>query len=456
MRHRHDRHVDAGERADLLREHAARVDHDLRLDLALVGHDPRDPTALHRHPRDARVGVDLRTTAASAFGEGERELARVDVAVRRQVGGAQHALDAHGREQALRLVGGDQLERQPERLRPSRLARDLGHPLGRRREAQRADLTPARLEADLLLQRAVQVDRVHHHLRQCQRAAELADEAGRVERRAARQVGALHEHDVLPAEPGEPVQDRAAADATADHDRARTCLHPVHLRRFDDDARPVTAEAVARELERRAVVPVADALDEQQRRTRSDAERPRVGCPGGDRLEALHHTGGAPPVGVAHQLVQRAAEIEAAGCPGTGVRAARSARARAACPPRGALARRRPPARRARARARRPCRAARAPLPPTPPRRPLRGPAAGAPPRGRRCWPGGARPSAPARTFPRRGRPHVARARRARAHRAPAAPSCGSRRGPRPGRARPAGGCPAAASRRGSTPRAAP
>jgi hypothetical protein len=35
---------------------------------------------------------------------------------------------------------------------------------------------------------------------------------------AAGQVGALDEHDVAPAELRQPVEDRAAADAAADHD----------------------------------------------------------------------------------------------------------------------------------------------------------------------------------------------------------------------------------------------
>ena len=39
MRHRDDGDVDAGERADLAREHPARVDDDLGLDLAAVGLD---------------------------------------------------------------------------------------------------------------------------------------------------------------------------------------------------------------------------------------------------------------------------------------------------------------------------------------------------------------------------------------------------------------------------------
>src|SRR5262249_25510911 len=91
-------------------------------------------------------------------------------------------------------------------------------PLLRRGEPERADLAPAGLEPDLGAERAVELDRVHHHLRQAQRAAQLADEAGGVEGRAARQVGALDEDDVAAPELRQPVGDRAAADAAADHD----------------------------------------------------------------------------------------------------------------------------------------------------------------------------------------------------------------------------------------------
>ena len=84
---------------------------------------------------------------------------------------------------------------------------------------------PAGLEPDLLLERPVEVDRVHHHLGQADGAAQLPDEAGRVEGRAAREVGALAEDDVVPAEPREPVEDRGAADASADDDGARGVPH---------------------------------------------------------------------------------------------------------------------------------------------------------------------------------------------------------------------------------------
>ena len=75
MRHRHDRDVDAGELADLLREHAAGVDDDLGLDLAFVrldaGTRPRS-TWIAGH---ARLRRDLRAAAPRALGQRERELA---------------------------------------------------------------------------------------------------------------------------------------------------------------------------------------------------------------------------------------------------------------------------------------------------------------------------------------------------------------------------------------------
>ena len=225
MGHRDDRDVHARERADLARVHAARVDDDLGLDLAPVRLDGADATPLEPDPGDARARVDLGPAAPRALRERERQLARVDVAVGRQVRGAEDAIRGHRGEEPLSLRGRDQLEREAERLRPAGLAGDLLHALLGGREAERANLLPARLEPDLVLERPVQLDRAHHHLRQRERAPELTDEAGRVKRRAARQVGPLDEDDVVPPEPGEPVEDRRAAHTPADHDRSRPLAH---------------------------------------------------------------------------------------------------------------------------------------------------------------------------------------------------------------------------------------
>ena len=225
MRHRHDRDGDAREVPELGREHAAGIDHDRRLDRAPVRLDARDLAVLDADPDHARRGVDLGPPTPRSLGEREGELARVDVAVTREERGTENAVHRHRREQLLRLRGGDQLERQPERLRPARLTRDLLQPLGRAREPERAHLAPAGLETDLGLERPVQLDRVHHHPGQRERAAELADEAGGVEGGATREVGALDEDDVVPAEPRQPVEDGAPADAATDDDGAGARPH---------------------------------------------------------------------------------------------------------------------------------------------------------------------------------------------------------------------------------------
>ena len=116
----------------------------------------------------------------------------------------------------------DQLERQAERLRPPRLAPGLLPALGRARQADAAALHPARIEPP------VELDRVHHHLRQRDRRAQLADEPGRVEGRAAGELLAVEQDDVLVAQLGEVVGDRRAGDAAADDHAARAIRWLAH------------------------------------------------------------------------------------------------------------------------------------------------------------------------------------------------------------------------------------
>ena len=97
MRHRDHRDVHTGEAADLAREDATRVDDDLGLDLAPVGDDAGDPAALDRDRRDTRVGVDLGAAPPSALRQRESQLARVDIAVRREVRRAENPVGRHRR-----------------------------------------------------------------------------------------------------------------------------------------------------------------------------------------------------------------------------------------------------------------------------------------------------------------------------------------------------------------------
>ena len=129
MRERNQRHGDACHAADLGGEHAAGVDHQLGGDVATVGDHAADPSVADLDARDTRVLADLRSPPPRAFDQRICELAGIDVAVGRQECRAQHAIGRHRRKHALGLLGGDQLERQPESLGPRRLARELFHPL---------------------------------------------------------------------------------------------------------------------------------------------------------------------------------------------------------------------------------------------------------------------------------------------------------------------------------------
>ena len=107
---------------------------------------------------------------------------------------------------------------------------------------------PTGLETDLGLECPVELDRVHHHLREAEGASELPDEPGRVEGRPARQVGALAQDDVLPAEAREPVEDGGTADASADDDRAGARLHARSAARAERRQDPPRSAPSARVL----------------------------------------------------------------------------------------------------------------------------------------------------------------------------------------------------------------
>ena len=148
--HRDHGHVDSREPTELGGEHAARIDDDLGLDRAVVGLDSRYPPALDSETGHAGLGRDLRPAAPRALCERHRELARVDVAVGGQIRRAEHPVDGHRREKPLGFLGRDEVERQAEGLGPAGLAMQLLHPLLGRGKAERADLVPAGLEADLV------------------------------------------------------------------------------------------------------------------------------------------------------------------------------------------------------------------------------------------------------------------------------------------------------------------
>src|SRR5207249_10381950 len=137
---------------------------------------------------------------------------------------------------ALRLFGGDELEGQTECLRPGRLARQLLHTLLARGKAKGANLVPPGLEPDLVLEGSVEVDRVHHHLGQAQRSAELSNQSRGVKSRSAGDPRALDQDQLSPAETREPVEDGRAADTSTD-DAGEGLLPQTHRSRVPPPSR---------------------------------------------------------------------------------------------------------------------------------------------------------------------------------------------------------------------------
>ena len=167
--HRHDRHGDPGQEADLRREHPGRVHDDLGLDHrpipAVLDLDARDSSASGAYVDNARVGSDRHASPAGTGRQRLGEAGRVEPAVGRQEDRAENALGRHQGEALLGLARRDELEREPERLGPARLALQLLVALAARGETQRSDLVPGGVDPRLGRQPTVQLDAVHHHLR---------------------------------------------------------------------------------------------------------------------------------------------------------------------------------------------------------------------------------------------------------------------------------------------------
>src|SRR4029453_9582424 len=127
--------------------------------------------------------------------------------------------------------GRQQMHVEAERMRGGRLAFELDPAVGIAREPQTAGFSPTRREPGLGFELLVELHRIAQHLRNRRRRPQLPDEAGRVPRRAARQLAAIDEHDVRSMIAGQVIGGGAADDTAADdHDRGMAgeiCAHAL-------------------------------------------------------------------------------------------------------------------------------------------------------------------------------------------------------------------------------------
>ena len=226
MLHGQDRQLDPDHPADLARPQAAGVDDVLGMDdVAALDADVPRPVRALRQADDRRVLVDLGAGDLRALDVGAGDAGRVDVPLDRVVQRPDEVLRVEQREEVGRLLRGDQLEVHPEVAtagdgHPQEVHPDLR--VGQHQPARQMDR--AVLAADPL-DLLVQLDGVLLELRDVRVAIERVHPAGRVPRRAGRQLAPLEQHDVGPARLGQVVQHAGADDAPTDDDDLRRRLH---------------------------------------------------------------------------------------------------------------------------------------------------------------------------------------------------------------------------------------
>ena len=141
------------------------------------------------------------------------------MAVGRQVRGREQPVRRDERVQLAQPVEVDDLDRDADELAHRRPRTELVEPVLARREPDAAALVVVALEP------AVELDRVAEQAHHVVARVELRAEPGRVPGRAARQLGLLEQHDVVPAELREVVREAAARDSASDDCDPRVLSH---------------------------------------------------------------------------------------------------------------------------------------------------------------------------------------------------------------------------------------
>ena len=204
--------------ADGLGPLPAAIHHVLALDVTAGGGDRGDPGAIDGPAGRLRPLEDPRVQAPGPPGQRLSEVGGIDLGVVREPDRAGQVLGAHQRPHGIRLGHRDVMRLQALGARHVDGASHLHEAIGRGRDPQRAALVPTGAEADLSLQARIQLAAVEHQPGQGRVRTQLADDAGRMPGRPARQLSLLEQDHVAPAELRQVVCDATADGAAADDD----------------------------------------------------------------------------------------------------------------------------------------------------------------------------------------------------------------------------------------------
>ena len=173
---------------------------------------------------DAQAFLDLHAVRPRPLRIGHGQRIGIDVAVAGNEGGA---LDAFGRQEGEALPGLGSRQRvtfDGEAAGLGHGAADLAPARGRGGKAQGTRLAPGNGAVRLLLEAVEHGDGVLHQAREVALAAELADEAGRVPRRAVGEPALLGQQHVAGAGPAQMIGERGADDPAPDDEDAAVAV----------------------------------------------------------------------------------------------------------------------------------------------------------------------------------------------------------------------------------------
>ncbi len=221
MLHRDQRHVDPEARRKGARPLAGADNDALALDPPAIGADSTDAPAIDLDVENFGILEDGCSGHPRATRQRLGDVGGIGLAVGRQIGGTNEVVDLHQRPERLRFRRRQQLHVEAEGLGGGGLPLDLGPAFLVAGEPQAAIHLPAGGEPRLRLEPLVEIDGIAEQLGDVGVRAQLADKACRMKGRARRELPALQQHRVGPAELGQMIGRGAADDAAADDDRLR-------------------------------------------------------------------------------------------------------------------------------------------------------------------------------------------------------------------------------------------
>jgi hypothetical protein len=230
VRERYHRQVLADHRGHLAAAVAGRIDDVFGLDGALRGIDA--PASPGESPNSGHLRMTVNGCPAlpRSFGEGLRELRRIEVAV---VGIPQpqaNVVELQERMTRADLRGREQLEADAESAPLGSDVTKLIHPVRSVREPDAAGAVIGDVGAGLPCKALVQLRRILLELQQAPGGGEVRAIARGVPGGACGELVALDEHDIGPAEPGEVIEGAAADRSPADdHDPRVASQHFTRL-----------------------------------------------------------------------------------------------------------------------------------------------------------------------------------------------------------------------------------